>query len=113
MNAQRVCSAVGSAPVGGWITAPVICVPDRVTSTLALVNGIGDSSHFSVYVIAVASMFTCTTSPLPAPPRYVVLTMSAVAGHNAVVPAFEVGGPCTPQLEPEHCGALIVPGLSA
>jgi hypothetical protein len=58
-------------------------------------------------------MFTCTTSPLPAPPRNVVFTMSAVAGHSAVVPAFEVGGPCTPQLAPEHCVELIGPGLSA
>jgi hypothetical protein len=39
--------------------------------------------------------------------------MSAVAGHSALVFEPVGGGPCTPQLDPEHCGELIVPGLSA
>jgi hypothetical protein len=39
--------------------------------------------------------------------------MSAVAGHNGVALALEVGGPCTPQLDPEHWGALIAPGSLA
>jgi hypothetical protein len=38
--------------------------------------------------------------------------MSAVAGQSAAAVPFEAGGPCTPQLEPEHCGELIGPGLS-
>jgi hypothetical protein len=48
MNAQRICSAVASEPTGGWITAPVICVPARVGETVPVRSGIGDSSHFSV-----------------------------------------------------------------
>jgi hypothetical protein len=80
--------------------------------TVPVRNGIGDSSHFNVYVMAVALMFNWTTSPLPAPPRKVELPISAVAGQSdADVP--EAGGPCTPQLAPEHCGALTAPGSPA
>ena len=42
MNAQRVCSAFGSTPVGGCITAPVTVVPARVLSTCPDDTGIGD-----------------------------------------------------------------------
>ena len=48
MNAQRVCSAVGSTPVGGCMTAPVIVVPTRLGVTVPVASGIGDSSHLSV-----------------------------------------------------------------
>jgi hypothetical protein len=68
-NAQRVCSALGSMPAGGCMTAPVTVVPARVLSTWPADTGIGDSRNFSVYVIFTASMFNDTTSPLPAPPR--------------------------------------------
>jgi hypothetical protein len=61
----------------------------------------------------VALTFSVTTSPLPAPPRKVVLPMSAVAGHSAAAPAPWAGAPCGPQLEPEHCAGLIGLGLSA
>src|SRR5258706_61599 len=58
-------------------------------------------------------MFRLTVSALPAPPRYVILTMTAFAGQSAAAPAPCAGGPCTPQLEPEHCEELMGPGLSA
>ncbi|WP_254223651.1 hypothetical protein [Burkholderia multivorans] len=52
-------------------------------------------------------MFTLTISPLPAPPRYVLFTISAFAGHSAPFTGCDDGGPCVPQLEPEHWGASI------
>ena len=38
--------------------------------------------------------------------------MSASAGQSVPAVAVDVGGPCTPQLDPEHWFALIGPGSS-
>jgi hypothetical protein len=39
--------------------------------------------------------------------------MSASAGQSVLALAVDAGGPCTPQLDPEHWLVWIEPGLSA